>query len=181
MRNESSSSRGQYERLQAQSPAVLAHRSWILPERVVVLRIEDGLARGDERCQRLALVVLMALLVDGEVEVVDQIYDLVQVVLQADGKVALVGLGGKEAVEGKLVRRRQIEAGVVGEAVDVVGLTPSQFRSRASSSRSVTSARRASWGTSSHRSSGKSVRGRPIASAGIARSSRNVSQVSAAK
>jgi len=55
-----------------------------------VLGVGGSLAGGHERAQRVALVVLEALLVHGEVEVGDERGDLVEVVLEADGEPARV-------------------------------------------------------------------------------------------
>lgn len=56
-----------------------------------VLDIEDGLAVLDECGKRLALAVLDALLVDGEVHVLEDIWDDVAGVLEADGHVVAAG------------------------------------------------------------------------------------------
>ena len=88
----------------------------------LVLRGEHGLAGVDERGQQVALLVLEALFVDREVEVVDQVGDLVEVVLQPDRQPALVGEVGEHPVVGQLVGRGQGEAGVPVVAVDQVGL-----------------------------------------------------------
>jgi len=64
----------------------------------------------------------VALLVDCEIEVGHELRDLVKIVLERDGEVALVGLVGDEAVEGELIGGGEGKAGFVGVAVDVVGL-----------------------------------------------------------
>ncbi|CAM5411081.1 hypothetical protein SHIRM173S_04664 [Streptomyces hirsutus] len=71
-----------------------------------VLGVEDGLAGLDERGEFLALAVLGALLVDREVVVADQLRNLVQVVLQADGQAAFVGEPGDQAVVAEAGRPR---------------------------------------------------------------------------
>src|SRR5690606_18796105 len=86
----------------------------------LVLDVEDGLARLDERGQLRALAVLRALLVDGEVEVADQPRDLVQVVLQPHRQAAFVGEPGDQPVVAELVGRGEGEAGAVAVAVHVV-------------------------------------------------------------
>lgn len=72
---------------------------------VGVLDVEDGLVSVNEGGEGLALRVLDALLVDGEVNHVDDLADDVASVLQADGHVVLSSLLGKKlhVVDGVLL------------------------------------------------------------------------------
>ena len=70
----------------------------------LVLDLEHRLARPHERVERRALVELLALLVDGEVEVGQQLRDLRRVVLETDREPLRVGEVRERRVEQELRR-----------------------------------------------------------------------------
>jgi hypothetical protein len=86
---------------------VRAVRSWAeFRESQLVLDLEDRLAAVCEiRRVAIALVVLLALLIDGVVEVRTQIGKLLDVVLQRDGEPVGVGQVREARVVEKLIRR----------------------------------------------------------------------------
>nr|WP_067914177.1 hypothetical protein [Actinomadura rubrobrunea] len=87
----------------------------------LVFDMRHGLARTNERRQPIALVELCALLVHGEIEVVEQRGNLRKIILQPDRKAALVRQTGDEPVVTQLVIHREREAGVGGVPVHQVG------------------------------------------------------------
>src|SRR5262245_53485249 len=65
----------------------------------LILDLEDGLPGGDERIERRALAELLALLVDREVKVRQQLADLREVVLETDRQALRMGEVRERGVE----------------------------------------------------------------------------------
>lgn len=63
---------------------------------VGVLNLEDGLAGLNELGKGAALAVLSTLLVDGEVDILEDIVDQVAGILETNGHVVLAGFSGKK-------------------------------------------------------------------------------------
>src|SRR5690606_23810995 len=80
----------QHERAEPGLQRAPADVGRVVDEALVVLGVEDRLALSDERLVGIALVELVALLVDGEVVDVDELGDLIEVVLEPDEQPAVV-------------------------------------------------------------------------------------------
>ena len=72
-------------------------------DRVAVFGVEDGLVRRDEWQQRFALGVVVALFVEREVKVVDELGDQVERILEADRETTRVRLLRQALIEGEQV------------------------------------------------------------------------------
>jgi len=88
----------------------------------VILYTKHCLTLAGESLEVVALVVLEALLVDGEIEVGSESRNLVDVVLESNAEVEGVGRGGEEVVEVELVVGGEGESGVVLVRINVVHL-----------------------------------------------------------
>jgi hypothetical protein len=141
--------------------------------------LKTGFACRDELGVPVALVVLKAPLVDGKVEVKQQLRDLVHVVLEPDHESPLVGFCGEEAIEVELTLCVQVEPRVVLIAVDVVWSIPSQPLRRARSSLSRMIRRTLAYRVSSHRSAGQSASDSPMSEYAKSKSGRQSSELPA--
>ena len=135
----------------------------------LVLDVEHRLARAHERRQqrrtrRTAKHCSLSAQSKSRLE----LGDLGEVVLEPDGQAARVGRARQEAVERELIGRRQREAGVVGVAVDVVGLDAVEalLRGTGPGARSMIGPSTSSRRMSSQRSSGQPSSARPSTAAG---------------
>jgi hypothetical protein len=87
-----------------------------------ILRIENRLPRLNKQRQRLALVVLMALLDHSKIKLINQLLPNIKRILQPNSKPTLASKLGDQNIEPNLIRFRKRKPGLIREAINVVRL-----------------------------------------------------------
>lgn len=91
---------------------------------VTIFHVKYGFPCVDEGKKHIAFIPLEAGFVQGPIEVIHEVFDLVQIVFQSYGQSSGVGFFGKETVEVDLVRAFEGETSIVVVAIHVVGFDP---------------------------------------------------------